>query len=236
MRGKDEPRKADREGREGSVDHARARAHGPARPGTRRPSSTTVPSRAGAASGRRASDWLEPALVATLQALPTAALIVDRLGNVVLANEAGRELAAAFEAAELVDHIEAARAGARTLFAITELMPDGRGPVLAVRRVDEPSLEERLEHAADQFGLTKAHTRVLAFIARGLANRAIALELGISERTVEAHVTAILDRLGVDSRAAAVAGALGNPDGIAPGKDRSGDAPPAPASSPRRTA
>jgi hypothetical protein len=42
---------------------------------------------------------------------------------------------------------------------------------------------------------------VAALIARGLTNREIAAELVLSQRTVEAHVTAVMSRLDLNSRA-----------------------------------
>jgi DNA-binding NarL/FixJ family response regulator len=52
--------------------------------------------------------------------------------------------------------------------------------------------------------LTPQQTRVLAMIANGLLNKQIAYELGVSEATIKAHVSAILQKLGVDSRTQAV--------------------------------
>jgi DNA-binding CsgD family transcriptional regulator len=54
-------------------------------------------------------------------------------------------------------------------------------------------------------GLTRREIEVLCLIARGRANRAIATELHLSERTVHRHVSNIFTKLGVDSRTAAVA-------------------------------
>lgn len=48
--------------------------------------------------------------------------------------------------------------------------------------------------------LTVRERDVLAGIARGLANRAIATELGITERTARTHVSNILGKLGLASR------------------------------------
>jgi DNA-binding NarL/FixJ family response regulator len=45
---------------------------------------------------------------------------------------------------------------------------------------------------------------VLALLAEGLANRAIAQRLGISEHTVKFHLNAILGKLGAQSRTEAV--------------------------------
>ena len=52
--------------------------------------------------------------------------------------------------------------------------------------------------------LTPQQSRVLAMISEGLLNKQIAYELGVSEATVKAHVSAILLKLNVDSRTQAV--------------------------------
>ncbi|HBK55741.1 MAG TPA: DNA-binding response regulator [Xanthomonadales bacterium] len=48
--------------------------------------------------------------------------------------------------------------------------------------------------------LTAQQFRVLALVAEGLLNKQIADRLGIQERTVKAHLTAIFERLGVRNR------------------------------------
>lgn len=53
--------------------------------------------------------------------------------------------------------------------------------------------------------LTEREMEVLVAVARGERNKEIALQLGVTERTVKAHLTNIYNKLGVDSRAAAVA-------------------------------
>ena len=52
--------------------------------------------------------------------------------------------------------------------------------------------------------LTPQQTRVLSMLGEGLLNKQIAFELGVSEATVKAHVSAVLQKLGVDSRTQAV--------------------------------
>ncbi|ASV85410.1 bacterial regulatory, luxR family protein [Ochrobactrum quorumnocens] len=52
--------------------------------------------------------------------------------------------------------------------------------------------------------LTPQQTRVLTMLAEGLLNKQIAYELNVSEATVKAHVSAVLQKLGVDSRTQAV--------------------------------
>jgi NarL family two-component system response regulator YdfI len=53
--------------------------------------------------------------------------------------------------------------------------------------------------------LSRREAQVLALLAEGAANKEIARRLGISERTVKAHVTSIFNKLGASSRAEAVA-------------------------------
>jgi DNA-binding NarL/FixJ family response regulator len=52
--------------------------------------------------------------------------------------------------------------------------------------------------------LTPQQTRVLGMLAEGLLNKQIAYELDVSEATIKAHVSAILQKLGVESRTQAV--------------------------------
>ncbi len=84
----------------------------------------------------------------------------------------------------------------------TVLAGDIAAPVgidLGVERDPEISdLIKRLQ------SLTPQQTRVLGMLAEGLLNKQIAYELGVSEATIKAHVSAILQKLGVDSRTQAV--------------------------------
>ncbi len=53
--------------------------------------------------------------------------------------------------------------------------------------------------------LTGREHQVLRLVAEGLATKQIARRLGISERTVKFHVTSVLNKLGAENRAQAVA-------------------------------
>jgi len=52
--------------------------------------------------------------------------------------------------------------------------------------------------------LTPQQFRVLGMLARGLLNKQIAYDLGVSEATIKAHMTAILRKLGANNRTQAV--------------------------------
>ena len=54
-------------------------------------------------------------------------------------------------------------------------------------------------------GLTAREVEVLALVASGKTNRAIASELFLSEKTVARHVSNIFMKLGLSSRSAATA-------------------------------
>ncbi|MBN2004056.1 MAG: response regulator transcription factor [Anaerolineae bacterium] len=56
--------------------------------------------------------------------------------------------------------------------------------------------------------LTEREREILEAVAQGERSKEIAARLGITERTVKAHLTNIYNKLGVDSRAAAIAAAM----------------------------
>jgi DNA-binding NarL/FixJ family response regulator len=66
---------------------------------------------------------------------------------------------------------------------------------------EDPALAELVERLKS---LTPQQNRVLSMLAEGLLNKQIAYELGVSEATIKAHVSAILLKLNVDSRTQAV--------------------------------
>jgi DNA-binding NarL/FixJ family response regulator len=63
---------------------------------------------------------------------------------------------------------------------------------------------ESTELVARLSTLTPQQVRVLMMLGEGLLNKQIAFKLNVSEATVKAHVSAILQKLGVDSRTQAV--------------------------------
>ncbi|SDP56091.1 response regulator transcription factor [Phyllobacterium sp. OV277] len=70
---------------------------------------------------------------------------------------------------------------------------------------DESSLDaEHYELIACLRRLTPQQGRVLGMMAGGMLNKQIAHELNVSEATIKAHVSAVLNKLGVESRTQAV--------------------------------
>ena len=64
--------------------------------------------------------------------------------------------------------------------------------------------DEDLELTSRLRSLTPQQVRVLMMLSEGLLNKQIAYELGVSEATVKAHVSAILQKLQVENRTKAV--------------------------------
>jgi DNA-binding NarL/FixJ family response regulator len=65
--------------------------------------------------------------------------------------------------------------------------------------------EELLRPPAPAGGLTGREVQILALVAEGKTNRAIATELFISDKTVARHVSNIFTKLELSSRSAATA-------------------------------
>jgi len=88
------------------------------------------------------------------------------------------------------------------LQAVCEGLLVGTPELLLPHFSSRPLGEGAAEAAVEQ--LTARELQVLQLLARGLANKQIALQLGISEHTVKFHVSSIYTRLGVSSRTEAV--------------------------------
>ena len=77
----------------------------------------------------------------------------------------------------------------------------GRRPTSISPRGSDAETAELMARMAT---LTPQQVRVLMMLSEGLLNKQIAYQLGVSEATVKAHVSAILQKLGVESRTQAV--------------------------------
>jgi DNA-binding NarL/FixJ family response regulator len=74
-------------------------------------------------------------------------------------------------------------------------------PAVATMLVEQLAAEDGQDPATERGEhLTPREREVLALLARGRANKVIAHELGVSERTVKTHVSNILGKLGLTDR------------------------------------
>jgi NarL family two-component system response regulator LiaR len=117
----------------------------------------------------------------------------DQVTAVIQAGAIGYVLKSA-DPAEIVTAIRAARRG--------EVHLD---PAVARRLMQAMSKPKAPELAEP---LTERERQVLTLLARGAANKAIARELGVTEKTAKGHVGNILGKLGLTSRTQAVIYAL----------------------------
>ena len=81
--------------------------------------------------------------------------------------------------------------------------PDILQRALSVQAQSPPP--RKIARSSDSNELTPRELEVLQAAATGERNKEIALRLNISSRTVKAHLTSVYNKLGVDSRAAAIA-------------------------------
>jgi LuxR family transcriptional regulator, maltose regulon positive regulatory protein len=157
------------------------------------------------------------AIAASVTADPLRAAV--NLGEGLLSRARGREDAARRQLERAVELYHRCGAPYETACARIELATS----LQALDRLDEAAAHhararatfERLGAAgplaraagaaANPSGLTRREREVLELIAEGLTNRAIAQRLMLSEHTVHRHVANLLNRLGVSTRAAAVA-------------------------------
>jgi DNA-binding NarL/FixJ family response regulator len=80
------------------------------------------------------------------------------------------------------------------------LPPSVAGTEPAATSLDQLEVEATSRLAA----LTPQQFRVLSMVSSGLLNKQIAAELSVSEATVKAHVSAVMQKLGVSNRTQAV--------------------------------
>lgn len=144
----------------------------------------------GTTSRRRA------ALHASIEAIPQPAFVVGRHGRIDLANEIGRAVLA--DEGHAIRDALARHQHGRDAF----VLPDGTQ--LAILH-DVVSMRARVDGAALRLQLTARQTSVLRLVVEGHANATIAELLGIGERAVEHHMTALFARTSTTSRAALVA-------------------------------
>lgn len=154
-----------------------------------------------AARVRGAVELAEGDAAAASVSLRGAFAVLQQLGAPYLAARTRALLACACQVLGDEDgarfEIEAARSAFEQLGA--------KGELAAIA-----ALEARAAAAPDAHGLSPRELEVLRLVASGKTNKLIAVELCLSEKTVDRHVSNIFGKLNVPSRAAATAFAYAN--------------------------
>ncbi len=152
----------------------------------------------------------ESALALVLERIAGAVLVLDRQARPLFANQTARALLEAGRAiwlARLREAIERHRLGLSSPeFSVTPVVFRGAARCFLVVHSDErQEAAKRLSWRAANWQLTPQQSRVVALLARGNSNKAIAQALACSPRTVEHHVAAAMVKAGVETRAELVA-------------------------------
>lgn len=142
------------------------------------------------AAARQASGTARLAVGEPERALPLLRDAVRRWRELDAAFHAARARCVLARALEAIGDVDAAGREIDTATAVFAQL----GAASAARELDDP------RRVVLPGGLSSREAEVLACVAAGFANRKIASELSISERTVERHVANIFGKLDVSSR------------------------------------
>ena len=143
--------------------------------------------------------------------LETAVVLLTAYDDVEQVLHAFRAGAAAYcskdvEPGKLVDVI---RQVARGFFVVGDQVFDDAGLEQWISRGVETVRRPHLEGDVEAFTpLSPREMEILQYVTRGLSNKEIAVQLGISHQTVKNHMTAILHKLDVEDRTQAAVYAL----------------------------
>jgi ATP/maltotriose-dependent transcriptional regulator MalT len=130
--------------------------------------------------------------------------LFDIVGAPYEAARSRLELASALAA---LGRIDAAAREARTALTILEKIGAARESDRAagLLRHLEVAAPERAGDEAAAAGLTRRELEILRLVAQGLSDKEAAAGLGLSEHTIHRHISNVLNKLDVPTRAAAVA-------------------------------
>jgi DNA-binding CsgD family transcriptional regulator len=140
---------------------------------------------------------------AALAAIPAPAFVTDAAGALLEANPVGR-LWLQHEGHAGQEVLHGAVMNPRDpRFAVTPVVaPDAPMRWLVVMKPGgEPAATTRIALVAHRWSLTTKQRQVLELLVEGVTTRTAAAVLGISERGVEQHITAMFGKAQVESRA-----------------------------------
>jgi len=170
------------------------------------------------------------AMQVVLDRLPVAALVLDAEGSLLAMNRAAREhfggpaiTSAVLRAArralkgdeESASTVEDPRRKGGTLRLVAADVAEEHGGgvsekpsvVFVVSNEAPPPVDEA--DLVARFDLTRAEASVVALVARGLANREVGEEMGVSVETVRSHLASAFRKTGARTRAGLAALAFG---------------------------
>lgn len=140
-----------------------------------------------------------------LEAVVGPAFIIGQNGRVLEANSRGSAWLSADRTAA-VEALRNAIHGDRSTFsAIRVDMKSSPVAWFVFQSASPPGSGRRFDQRIRDWRLTPRQIEVARLLSKGLSNKAIAAELNCAEKTVELHVTAVLRKAEVDSRAALLA-------------------------------
>ncbi len=142
---------------------------------------------------------------AALEAIGAAAFVLSARGDIREVNSAAKALLQR-DGRALRDELRLTVGEAKaSRWSVTPARTNGGTLEYLLTLRDGGDVESRVARAAHRFRLTARQRDVLAQVAAGVTNETIGAMLGISVRTVEVHVTALLSKAQVSSRAELIA-------------------------------
>lgn len=153
-----------------------------------------------AAQLEKTSRALETMVEETLAAVPNAAFLYSKEGGVRGANPSGK-LALERDPSGVAETVRHAldHPGPGAPYATTDLL---QGRQLLISRGTELDVQARLARIQSRWKLTPRQTEVLALLVQGHSNKEIARNLGCATKTVEIHLSHLLQKAGAESRLA----------------------------------
>ncbi|NUP05517.1 MAG: hypothetical protein HOW73_05605 [Polyangiaceae bacterium] len=153
----------------------------------------------------RTAPLMRAALHATMEAIGAPAFLVAQNGAPIHVNEAGR-VALDRNGADVRERLRrAVQAKAPVGMNVTPVVATGAAAWFLIVENASPTLEDKAASLGKVWALSARQRDVLSWLAQGHCSARIGAELGISDRTVEAHIAAIFEKAQVSSRAALVA-------------------------------
>jgi DNA-binding CsgD family transcriptional regulator len=150
-------------------------------------------------------------LGAALEEIPSAAFVLSDGGRVIEANRLGARWldVNGFEGRRaLRDAVIAPGPTAIAAFRLTHVVTAEESPKVLAVEVTTTATFYSVARAGDRWGFTARELQVLEGVASGMPTRTLAAQLGVSERTVEAHLTRMFAKAQVATRAEMIAKAM----------------------------